>query len=150
MTLQQEDKNTIVTIRLQRAKETMSEVTGNMQLGYWRIAINRLYYACYYAASALLINNNFTTHTHAGVINKFGLHFVAKGFISKENKENSLNNFLAFDKAVIMMTGFILRSQTLFPSSNLPKIYISDRTIDKQRFTNYKQQNINKLKNNKI
>ena len=84
MTLQQEDKNALVTVRLQRAKETMIEVKGNMQLGYWRIAANRLYYACYYAASALLIKNNFTAHTHTGVINQFGLHFVTKGFISKE------------------------------------------------------------------
>ena len=54
-----------------------------MQLGYWRVAANRLYYACYYAACALLIKNDFT-HTHAGVINQLGLHFVAKGIISKE------------------------------------------------------------------
>jgi len=84
MTLQLEDKNALVTVRLQRAKDTMVEVKGNMQLGYWRIAANRLYYACYYAVSALLIKNNFTAHTHTGVINQFGLHFVAKGFVSKE------------------------------------------------------------------
>ena len=84
MTLQQEDKNALVAIRLQRAKETISEAKGNMQLGYWRIAANRLYYACYYAATALLIKNNLTAHTHTGVINQFGLHFVTKGFMSKE------------------------------------------------------------------
>jgi len=55
-----------------------------MHLGYWRTAANRLYYACYYAASALLIKNNLTAHTHAGVIGQLGLHFVAKGLISKE------------------------------------------------------------------
>ena len=84
MTLQQEDKNALVTVRLQRAKDTMAEVKGSMQLGYWRMAANRLYYACYYAVSALLIQNNFTAHTHAGVINQLGLHFVTKGLISKE------------------------------------------------------------------
>ena len=84
MTLKQKDKDALVTIRLQRANETMSEVNGNMQLGYWRIVANRLYYACYYATTALLIKNNITAHTHEGVINQFGLHFVAKGLISKE------------------------------------------------------------------
>ena len=84
MTLQQEDKNALVMFRLQRANETMVEVKGIMQLGYWRTAANRLYYACYYAACALLIKNDFTAHTHAGVINQLGLHFVAKGIISKE------------------------------------------------------------------
>jgi uncharacterized protein (UPF0332 family) len=84
MTLRQEDKNALVMYRLQRANETIAEVKGVMQLGYWRIAANRLYYACYYAACALLIENNITAHTHAGVINQLGLHFVKQGIISME------------------------------------------------------------------
>ena len=84
MIIQQEDRDALVAVRLQRAKETMLEAKGNMQLGYWRVTANRLYYACYYAVSALLIKNGFTAHTHAGVINQFGLHFVSKEFVSKE------------------------------------------------------------------
>jgi uncharacterized protein (UPF0332 family) len=67
-----------------RAKETMLEVKSNMELGYWRLAANRLYYACYYAVVALLVKNEINVHTHAGVINQFGLHFVTKGIISNE------------------------------------------------------------------
>ena len=84
MTLQHEDRNALITLRLQRAKETLSEAKGTVQLGYWRTAANRLYYACYYATTALLIKNNLTAHTHVGVINQLGLHFVTKGLISKE------------------------------------------------------------------
>jgi len=84
MTLKQEDRNALVAIRLQRAKETMLEVKSTMELGYWRLAANRLYYACYYAAVALLIKNGITAHTHSGVINQFGLHFVSKGLIDNE------------------------------------------------------------------
>ena len=84
MNLKEEDRDALISIRLKRAKETMSEVYGNIQLGYWRAAANRLYYACYYAVSALLIKNGLTTHTHTGVITQIGLHFVQKGLISKE------------------------------------------------------------------
>jgi uncharacterized protein (UPF0332 family) len=84
MKLQQEDRNALVKVRLQRAKETMEELNGIIPLGYWRIAANRLYYACFYAISALLIKNNLVAHTHSGVINQFGLHFVAKELVSKE------------------------------------------------------------------
>jgi len=84
MTLQQEDRKALVSIRLQRAKETISEAKAIIQLGYWRIAVNRLYYACYYAASALLIKNGITAHTHTGVINQFGLNFVSKGLVNNE------------------------------------------------------------------
>jgi uncharacterized protein (UPF0332 family) len=84
MTLKQEDREALVKIRLQRAKETMLEVKSNMELEYWRLVANRLYYSCYYAAVALLIKNGITAHTHAGVMNQFGLHFVTKGIISNE------------------------------------------------------------------
>jgi len=84
MTLQKEDRNALVAIRLQRAKETLSEAKGTVQLGFWRTTANRLYYACYYAATALLVKNNLTAHTHVGVISQLGLHFVTKGLISKE------------------------------------------------------------------
>ena len=84
MTLKQEDRDALTKIRLQRAKETMLEVKSNMELGYWRLAANRLYYACYYAVVALLVKNEINAHTHAGVINQFGLHFVTKELISKE------------------------------------------------------------------
>ena len=84
MTLKQEDRDALVAIRLQRAQKTMLEVKSNMELAYWNLAVNRLYYACYYAVVALLIKNGITAHTHAGVINQFGLHFVTKRIIGIE------------------------------------------------------------------
>jgi uncharacterized protein (UPF0332 family) len=82
MTLQKEDREALVIIRLQRANETLAEAKGIIKLEYWRAAANRLYYACYYAAGALLINNGLTAHTHTGVISQIGLHFVKTGKIS--------------------------------------------------------------------
>ncbi|GAP72180.1 HEPN domain-containing protein [Candidatus Symbiothrix dinenymphae] len=80
----EEERNTIISIRLQRAKETLLEVKEILKLGYWRTAANRLYYACYYVSSALLIKKGNVAHTHSGVINQIGLHFVQTGIISKE------------------------------------------------------------------
>ena len=84
MSLKNEDREALVALRIQRAKETLVEAQELVVLGYWRITANRLYYACHYAATALLIKNGITAHTHAGVINQLGLHFVAKGIISME------------------------------------------------------------------
>ena len=84
MTLSKEDRDTIIAYRLQKAHDTFEEVKGIIEMKYWHSAANRLYYACYYAVTALLIKHNLTTHTHAGVINLLGLHFVVKGVISKE------------------------------------------------------------------
>lgn len=44
---------------------------------------NRLYYAAYYAVSALLIANHIPAHTHDGNINQFGLHFIKTGVVDK-------------------------------------------------------------------
>ena len=43
-----------------------------------------MYYACYYAASALLVANKITTKSHDGVRQMFSLHFVKTGKLPKE------------------------------------------------------------------
>ncbi|MDD4968214.1 MAG: HEPN domain-containing protein [Paludibacter sp.] len=84
MSLTDEERDAVVFYRIQKAKETWKEAEGIAQLGYWNAVINRLYYACYYMTSALLIYNGHTAQTHAGVIRLFGLNFVIKGIVSKE------------------------------------------------------------------
>jgi uncharacterized protein (UPF0332 family) len=87
MTLKIENRNALIKIRLQKAKETFAEIENHLKLGYWRTAANRLYYASYYAVSALLIKNGIEAKTHQGVINQFGLYFVKTGtFSQKEGK----------------------------------------------------------------
>jgi uncharacterized protein (UPF0332 family) len=45
--------------------------------------MSRLYYACFYAVSALL-KNGIASKTHAGAIKMFGLHFIQNGIIDNE------------------------------------------------------------------
>ena len=70
-----------VKYRLSRAKESFEEVKVLAKNEMWNGCINRLYYACFYAVSALLLQNNIQTKTHAGARQMFGLHFVDKGLI---------------------------------------------------------------------
>jgi len=84
MTLRKEDRNALVTLRLEKAKEALIEAKNNIELGHWRVVANRLYYACFYAASALLIQKGITARTHSGVKGQLGLHFVENGLISRE------------------------------------------------------------------
>lgn len=53
-TLDEETRFSIITYRIDRAKETLTEAEYNAKGGYYNSAVNRLYYACYYAVSALL------------------------------------------------------------------------------------------------
>lgn len=83
--LSEEHVNALVAYRLSRAKETLEEVPNLRDMGYLNTAINRLYYACYYALVALLIKNRIQVSTHAGVKQMLGLHFVSKGLVSRES-----------------------------------------------------------------
>ena len=84
MTLNEENRSIIVNHRLQKAKETWAEAKGNIEMCFWHTAANRLYYACFYAVTALLIKNGYSAHTHSGVLTLLGKHFVLKGIVSKE------------------------------------------------------------------
>ncbi len=79
-----DDREAIVSFRIQKAKDTFKEAEGISTLGYWNAVANRLYYACYYITSAMLIKNNFNTQTHRGIINLLGLHFITKGIVTKD------------------------------------------------------------------
>ena len=52
---------------------------------HFNAAINRLYYACFYAASALLVANSISAASHAGVKTMLGMNFISKGILSKEH-----------------------------------------------------------------
>jgi uncharacterized protein (UPF0332 family) len=46
---------------------------------YYGDAINRSYYAMFYAAKALLIKKEISTKTHKGIVSKFYEEFVENG-----------------------------------------------------------------------
>jgi len=85
MGLSQDERDVIVKIRLQQAKETLVEVNVQIDNKLWRVAANRLYYACYYAVQALIVKNGYQAKSHSGLIGLFGLHFVQTGKISDDN-----------------------------------------------------------------
>ena len=67
MTLAKEEKEVIVQYRLERAVETLAEAKDLINLSRWYGAANRLYYACYYAVSGLLIKNGYAARTHISI-----------------------------------------------------------------------------------
>jgi len=67
MGLSEEEKKSLVVYRLKKGKETLAELPILIENYLWRNAANRLYYACFYAASALLIRDGYQAHSHNGV-----------------------------------------------------------------------------------
>lgn len=95
MSITEEERRAIVSYRLERSEEALEEVKKLVQAGMYNICANRLYYASFYATSALLINHGISASTHTGVRAMLQLHFVRTGLLSKE-EAGVLNKNFAF------------------------------------------------------
>ena len=74
--LNDEDRREIVKYRLEKSLRTYNEAVGSIANGYVETAANRLYYAAYYAVSALLVSYKYEASTYNGVIQMFGKAFI--------------------------------------------------------------------------
>jgi len=77
-------KNDLINYRLSRSLETIKEAEIMYDNGFYNASVNRIYYACYYAVSALLYKKGIETSTHKGIRQMFGLHFVQTGIFQKD------------------------------------------------------------------
>lgn len=74
----------MVLYRLKRAWEALDEANVLFEHGHTAASVNRLYYACFYAVSSLLLTGNFSSSKHSGVRRLFHEHFVKTGEVSTE------------------------------------------------------------------
>jgi len=80
------DKQTLLSYRMQQAKETLTDAQKMLRAGVSpRSVVNRAYYAMFYAAMALFIRFDVALKTskHSGLITIFDQEFVHAGKIDK-------------------------------------------------------------------
>jgi len=81
--LTDEERATLVKYRQEKAFRVFEEAKDNAKLGHWNLAGNRLYYAVFHMAQALLLSKQITAHTHSGLIHLIGMHFIANNKLDK-------------------------------------------------------------------
>ena len=81
MSLTEEERAIVVAYRIDKAHRMLDQVNNILPMKYWDTLANRLYYAAYYAVTALLIQNGIQVQTHQGVKRMFGYHYVVPGKI---------------------------------------------------------------------
>ena len=74
----------LVGIRLNQAKESLVESQTLLSSGLLRGAINRSYYAMFYAVLALAVLRQQVTSKHSGVVAFFDREFVKTGILSRD------------------------------------------------------------------
>ncbi len=70
------------------ARNALAAARDNIDREHWRTGYNRLYYACFYAVRALLVQHGHRPQTHSGVKTQFSNHFVRTGIL-----EGALSSF---------------------------------------------------------
>lgn len=70
------DRLSYVNYRMEKATETLVAAQILIDNRQWNSAINRLYYACFYAVTAVLVLNGIETRSHSGAKTQFFLHFI--------------------------------------------------------------------------
>lgn len=83
--MKDQDWKPAIRQKLRNANATLQEVSTLISLRFYNTAVNRIYYACFYAVSALLLQKNIIAHSHKGVRNLFHLHFVQTGLIPEQH-----------------------------------------------------------------
>ncbi len=76
-----------IAYRLDRARGALADATMLLNAGRLHSAVNRLYYACFYAVSALLLSEGRSSSKHTGVRAFFNQQWVKNGRVPAEMGE---------------------------------------------------------------
>jgi uncharacterized protein (UPF0332 family) len=109
--IDKETRNAIVSYRLENAHKTLNEIPIHIENELWNTAINRLYYACFYAVTALLVSVEIETQSHSGVRRMLALHFTKEGKLSvkwgkfytdlfESRQTGDYEDFIYFDREI--------------------------------------------------
>lgn len=79
-----DDIKALVVYRLQQAEETLLVARELSVNGHFRDAVNRAYYAMFYAGLGLLATRMLGSSKHSGVLSLFSKHFVKNGTFSRQ------------------------------------------------------------------
>lgn len=78
-------KEELIVLKMQKAEDALRSAKVLLDDGFLNGAVNRIYYSCYYAATALLFKKDIFTKSHTGVQQMLGLHFIKTNIIEKKH-----------------------------------------------------------------
>ncbi len=77
-----EEIKQLILYRMERAKEAIAEAELLFSEGHIRTSVNRLYYACFYAVSAILLAKGYSSAKHSGIRSLFHQKIVKAGLVN--------------------------------------------------------------------
>ena len=144
MSLSDEERQTLVRMELQKAREAYEDIGILQQAGRWSGAANRLYYAVFHAVNALFIHDGLQSNSHKGSHALFSMHYIKTGvlpsdfgrlYIQPISAKRSVLSFFSFPRffilsfqrsaPVLSFFHFLIFSfqRSAFPSHTPPKAF---------------------------
>ncbi len=82
--MNEQEQKKLIAYRIKRAMRSMQDAKELFKIASYEGCINRLYYACFYTAGALLTSKNIVVKSHAGVKQMLGEYFIKPKELSIE------------------------------------------------------------------
>jgi uncharacterized protein (UPF0332 family) len=103
-----------ISYRIKKSAESFADAKLLAENKRWNAAVNRLYYSCFYAVSALIYQKGLRAETHTGAKTQLNLNFVKTGLVSVEHgklyanlfdwrQESDYADFIDFDEETVTM-----------------------------------------------
>jgi hypothetical protein len=80
----EQQRNIVVSYWWEKAEDSLLSAERELDAGALVFSINRLYYALYYAVSAVLLRKEFTFSKHSGVRAAFHREIIKTGLMNTE------------------------------------------------------------------
>ena len=103
----------LIMYRIVRANETLEDARILANNERWNACVSRLYYACFYAVSALLMCDGLSSSKHTGIRSLFNKQYVKTGKVPKDlagiyndlferRQEGDYIDFIDFKKSQVL------------------------------------------------
>ncbi|MCD4818907.1 MAG: HEPN domain-containing protein [Candidatus Cloacimonetes bacterium] len=84
MTLNETNRQDLITHNINKAFKTIEEVSFLIENHYYSLALNRIYYGMFYIISALALENGFSTSNHSKLIGWFNKYYVKEKKVERK------------------------------------------------------------------
>jgi len=122
-----------INYRVDKSDEIFRDAQLLAENNRWNSCVNRLYYSCYYLASALLYRYDIKAETHNGVKSQLFLKFVKTDLMSQNQgklfshlfdwrQETDYADFIDFDRETVLP----LLNEVQLLNHHLKKLILED------------------------
>lgn len=107
------ERDALVKYRIAKALDTLEDARILAAALRWNPCVNRLYYACFYGVTALLLRDGLSSSKHTGVRSLFNRHYVKDGNVPRHiaqtyndlferRQESDYMDFIQFEEAQVL------------------------------------------------